>query len=134
VSTPIAMARVAAASSRAAPNGRTRRSGRETRDAILLAVAKARSWIDDVVSGRVQSFAEIAEREIDVEHADVGRVRKLAQQARVISSAEGRQQPDTTRLGFEPARSERFFNSPKVETNAPQLAHATGSTASSTLG
>jgi hypothetical protein len=35
----------------------------ETRDAILLAVAKARSWIDDIASGRVQSFAEIAERE-----------------------------------------------------------------------
>jgi hypothetical protein len=39
----------------------------EARDAILLAVAKARSWIDDVVSGRVQSFAEIAEREGKVE-------------------------------------------------------------------
>jgi site-specific DNA recombinase len=39
----------------------------ETRDAILLAVAKARSWIEDVVSGRVQSFAEIAEREGKVE-------------------------------------------------------------------
>src|SRR5262249_59946560 len=39
----------------------------ETRDAILLAVAKARSWIDDVASGRVQSFAEIAEREGKVE-------------------------------------------------------------------
>jgi site-specific DNA recombinase len=35
----------------------------ETRDAILLAVAKARSWIDGIVSGRVQSFDEIAERE-----------------------------------------------------------------------
>ena len=40
---------------------------RETRDAILLAVAKARSWIDDFVSGRVQSFDEIAEREGKVE-------------------------------------------------------------------
>jgi site-specific DNA recombinase len=39
----------------------------ETRDAILVAIAKARSWIDDVVSGRVQSFAEIAEREGKVE-------------------------------------------------------------------
>jgi hypothetical protein len=35
----------------------------KTRDAVLLAVAKARSCIDDVVSGRVQSFAEIAEGE-----------------------------------------------------------------------
>ena len=39
----------------------------ETRDAILLAVAKARAWIDDIASGRVQSFAEIAEREGKVE-------------------------------------------------------------------
>jgi site-specific DNA recombinase len=39
----------------------------ETRDAILLAVAKARSWIDDVASGGVRSFAEIAEREGKVE-------------------------------------------------------------------
>jgi site-specific DNA recombinase len=39
----------------------------ETRDAILLAVAKARSWIDDLVSGRVQSFDQIAEREGKVE-------------------------------------------------------------------
>jgi hypothetical protein len=39
----------------------------ETRDAILLAVAKARSWIDDVASGRLRSFAEIADREGKVE-------------------------------------------------------------------
>jgi site-specific DNA recombinase len=39
----------------------------ETRDAILLAVAKARSWIDGIASGRVQSFAEIAEGEGKVE-------------------------------------------------------------------
>jgi hypothetical protein len=39
----------------------------ETRDAILVVVAKARSWIDDVASGCVRSFAEIAEREGKVE-------------------------------------------------------------------
>jgi hypothetical protein len=39
----------------------------ETRDAILLAIAKARSWIDDIPSGRVQSIGEIAEREGKVE-------------------------------------------------------------------
>src|SRR5262249_32928045 len=38
-----------------------------TRDAILLAIAKARSWIEDIASGRVRSFAEIAEREGKVE-------------------------------------------------------------------
>jgi site-specific DNA recombinase len=36
---------------------------RETRDAILLAIAKARSWIDDIASGCIRSFAEIAARE-----------------------------------------------------------------------
>jgi hypothetical protein len=40
---------------------------KETRDAILLAITKARSWIDDIASGRVQSFAEIAAREGKVE-------------------------------------------------------------------
>jgi site-specific DNA recombinase len=39
----------------------------ETRDAILLAVAKARSWIDGIASGCIRSFAEIAEREGKVE-------------------------------------------------------------------
>jgi site-specific DNA recombinase len=39
----------------------------ETRDALLLAAAKARSWIDDLVSGRIRTFAEIAEREGKVE-------------------------------------------------------------------
>ena len=39
----------------------------ETRNAILLAIAKARCWIDDLASGRVELFAEIAEREGKVE-------------------------------------------------------------------
>ena len=39
----------------------------DTRDAILLAVAKARAWIDGIASGCVRSFAEIAEREGKVE-------------------------------------------------------------------
>ncbi len=39
----------------------------ETRDALLGAIAKARIWIDDLVEGRVSSFAEIAEREGKVE-------------------------------------------------------------------
>ena len=39
----------------------------KSRDAIFLAVAKARAWIDDVASGCVRSFAEIAEREGKVE-------------------------------------------------------------------
>jgi site-specific DNA recombinase len=39
----------------------------ETRDALLTAIAKARGWIDDLVGGRVASFAEIATREGKVE-------------------------------------------------------------------
>jgi hypothetical protein len=39
----------------------------ETRDALLTAVAKARSWIDDLVRGRVSSLAEIAKLENKVE-------------------------------------------------------------------
>jgi site-specific DNA recombinase len=39
----------------------------DTRDALLLAIAKARGWIDDFASGRVGSFGEIAQREGKVE-------------------------------------------------------------------
>jgi DNA invertase Pin-like site-specific DNA recombinase len=38
-----------------------------TRDAILVAIAKARSWIAELASGSVRSFVEIAEREGKVE-------------------------------------------------------------------
>jgi DNA invertase Pin-like site-specific DNA recombinase len=38
-----------------------------TRDALLMAIAKARSWIDDLVEGRAASFAEIAKGEEKVE-------------------------------------------------------------------
>jgi DNA invertase Pin-like site-specific DNA recombinase len=39
----------------------------ETRDALLIAVAKARSWIDDLVDGSVSSLADIAKLENKVE-------------------------------------------------------------------
>jgi hypothetical protein len=38
-----------------------------SRDTILRAIAKARCWIEDLASGRVRSFAEIAQREGKVE-------------------------------------------------------------------
>ena len=38
-----------------------------SRDALLIAIAKARAWIDDIVESRVSSFAEIAKREGKVE-------------------------------------------------------------------
>ena len=34
---------------------------------MLIAIAKARGWIDDIGLGRVGSFAEIAEREVQGE-------------------------------------------------------------------
>jgi site-specific DNA recombinase len=39
----------------------------ESRDSLLTAIAKARAWIDDLVEGRVASFAEIAKQEGKVE-------------------------------------------------------------------
>ena len=39
----------------------------DDRDVLLSAIAKARAWIEDLVEGRVTSFAEIAKREGKVE-------------------------------------------------------------------
>lgn len=39
----------------------------DTRDALLNAIAKAQRWIDDVTSGRVKSFDELAAKEKKVE-------------------------------------------------------------------
>jgi site-specific DNA recombinase len=39
----------------------------DERDALLIAIAKARAWIDDLIEGRVASFAEIARHEGKVE-------------------------------------------------------------------
>jgi site-specific DNA recombinase len=39
----------------------------DTRDALLNAIAKARQWVDDMTSGRVKSFADVATKEKKVE-------------------------------------------------------------------
>ena len=39
----------------------------ERREVMLIAIAKARNWIDDLTHGRVASFAAIARREAKVE-------------------------------------------------------------------
>ena len=39
----------------------------DRREALLIAIAKARNWIDDLTHGRVPSFAAIARREVRVE-------------------------------------------------------------------
>jgi len=47
---------------RHAPDGSARLDD-TARTALLLAIAKARSWVDDLVAGRIGSFAEVGERE-----------------------------------------------------------------------
>ena len=69
----------------------------ETRDALLHAIAKARAWIDDLVDGRAEFFAEIARREKKVER----HVRLLAPLAfvsppLVCAIIEGSAGPDLT--------------------------------------
>jgi hypothetical protein len=51
----------------------------EHRAALLTAIAKARAWVEDLVEGRITSFAEIAKREGKVER----HIRLLAQLALV---------------------------------------------------
>ncbi len=64
------------------------------RDALLLAIAKARRWVDDLASGRAQSFAEIAARENKVER----HIRFLAPLAfvspRIVSAIASGEAPD----------------------------------------
>jgi hypothetical protein len=69
----------------------------EARDAILLAAAKARVWIDDLTSSRIRSFAEIARSEGKVER----HIRLLAPLAfvppRVLAAiVDGAFRPDVT--------------------------------------
>ena len=49
-----------------APASKTSMTAAE-RDALLTAIAKARAWIQDIVDGRVASFADLAKREGKVE-------------------------------------------------------------------
>jgi site-specific DNA recombinase len=63
---PWAMATTATKGVVNAPFSKPSASQRE-RDAVLIAIAKARAWISDLVEGRAGSFAEIAKREGKVE-------------------------------------------------------------------
>jgi site-specific DNA recombinase len=70
-------------------------------ESLLLAIAKSRTWVEDLSEGRVASFAEIANREGRVER----HVRLLASLAfvspRMISAMlDGRKPPDATITGF----------------------------------
>jgi site-specific DNA recombinase len=64
---------------------------------LLKAVARARSWSDDLISGRVQSVDELARRE-GVDGRSVRRVIRLGfLSPRIVEAiAEGRQPPDLT--------------------------------------
>jgi site-specific DNA recombinase len=65
----------------------------ESRDVLLAAIAKARSWINDLMEGRAASFAEIANREGKVER----HIRLLAPLAfvspRIVSGITDRSAP-----------------------------------------
>jgi hypothetical protein len=50
-----------------APNIPDKRMSRETRDALLTSIARARKWLADIESGAATSLAEIAKREGRVE-------------------------------------------------------------------
>jgi site-specific DNA recombinase len=65
--------------------------------ALLKAVARPRRWFDDLVSGRAQSIAEIAQRE-GITGRYVRRMLRLAFLAPEIveAIAQGRQPPDLT--------------------------------------
>ena len=41
------------------------------RDSLLMAIAKARSWVDELANGRVGSFAVLARREGKVERKSI---------------------------------------------------------------
>jgi site-specific DNA recombinase len=91
----------------------------ETRDAILAAVAKARSWIEGIASGRVQSFAEIAEREGKVER----HIRLLTQLAfippRTLAAIiDGTGPPDATVTALAHAVPHRWDRSPAAQVSA----------------
>jgi predicted nucleic acid-binding Zn-ribbon protein len=73
----------------------------QRRDAVLLAIAKARSWMDDLSTGRVASLADIAVREGKVER----HIRALAPLAFVspgliAALLDGRASPTLTVTGL----------------------------------
>jgi site-specific DNA recombinase len=72
-----------------------------SRDALLTAIAKARTWIEDMQQGRVASFADIAQHEGQVER----HIRLLAPLAfvspRIIAAiADGTAPADLTVTGL----------------------------------
>ena len=73
----------------------------ETQEALLMAISKARGWIDDIVNGRINSLEEIAQREGKVER----HIRLLAPLAfvspqTVQSIINGNASADITVTGF----------------------------------
>lgn len=68
---------------------------------LLKAVARARRWSDDLLSGRVQSVGELAKRE-GIDGRSVRRLLRLGfLSPRIVEAiAEGRQPPDLTVMGL----------------------------------
>jgi site-specific DNA recombinase len=68
---------------------------------LLKAVARARRWSQDLISGRVQSVSETAKRE-ELDRRSVHRLLRLGfLSPRIVEViAEGRQPPDLTVIGL----------------------------------
>ena len=80
---------------------------------ILLAVAKARSWIDGIASGGVRSFAEIAEREGKVErHIRLLMPLAFIPPRTLAAIIDGTGPHDATVTGLAQAASHRWDRSP----------------------
>ena len=73
----------------------------ETRDALLAAIAKARSWIEDLRLGRVATLAEIADREaLGERHVRLLAPLAFVSPAVVAAIAEGTAPTDLTVTGL----------------------------------
>jgi site-specific DNA recombinase len=94
------------------------------RDRILMAIARARAWVQDLIDGRAASFAEIAKRQGKVERY----IRLLAPLAfvspRLLSEIiDGRVSPDLTVTGLAQALA---YSWAKQEGNRPSAFESGG--------
>jgi hypothetical protein len=92
------------------------------RDRVLMAIAKARAWINDLIDGRAASFAEIAKREGKVER----HIRLLAPLAfvspRLLSEIiEGVMSPDLTVTGLAQALAYSWAKQESTEPSVHKL-------------
>ena len=117
------MSRRSAKAGRAARR-RDRHASPIVRSALLIAIAKARGWIDDIRLGRFASFVEIAEREVQGER-HIRLLAPLALSPRIIAAiVDGTAPSDLTVIGLAKALRPRRSGNPSFPTK-PRLIAAT---------